>query len=77
MFYVFVLGCGLVVALVVALLRGDVPAARGWTLLLIGSPVIGPIATVLAGPLGLAGRRRRAAMRTRAALRAKGRPATS
>lgn len=53
MFYVFVLGCGLVVALVVALLRGDVPAARGWTLLLIGSPVIGPIATVLAGPLGL------------------------
>lgn len=53
MFYVFILGCGLVVALIVALLRGDVPAARGWTLVLIGSAVIGPIATVLAAPLRL------------------------
>lgn len=52
MFYLFVLGGALVVAVVVALLRPDVPDARRWTLLLIASVVGGPLATLLAGPLG-------------------------
>lgn len=53
MFYGFVLGCGLVIAAVVMLLRGEIPAARRWTALLIGSIVLGPTATALSGPLGL------------------------
>lgn len=53
MFYLFVLGCALIIAAVVTLLRGDVPAARRWTALLIGSIVVGPVATLLSGPLGL------------------------
>jgi hypothetical protein len=51
-FYLFVLGGTFVVAVVVTLLRADVPDARRWTLLLIGSVIGGPLATLLAGPLG-------------------------
>lgn len=52
-FYLFVLGCALAVTIVVALLRGDVPDARRWTLVLIGSVVVGPLVALLAAPLGL------------------------
>jgi hypothetical protein len=45
MFYLFVLGSALVIALVVGLLRDDVPDARRWTLVLIGSVILGPLAT--------------------------------
>ncbi|HTJ61345.1 MAG TPA: hypothetical protein VL333_09175 [Candidatus Saccharimonadales bacterium] len=53
MFYLFVLGAALVIAIVVALVRDDVPDARFWTLLLIGSVTLGPLATVLVGTVGV------------------------
>lgn len=53
MFYLFVLGCALIVAVVVTLVRGDVPAARRWTLLLVASVVMGPAATLFSGAFGL------------------------
>lgn len=53
MFYLFVLGAALIIATVVALLRDEVPDARRWTLLLIGSVTLGPLATVLAGTVGI------------------------
>jgi len=53
MFYLFVLGSALVIALVVGLLRDDVPDARRWTLVLIGSVILGPLATLIAGALGI------------------------
>lgn len=53
MFYLFVLGCALAIAIVVLLVRDDVPDARRWTLLLIGSVTLGPLATLLGGSLGL------------------------
>jgi hypothetical protein len=52
-FYLFVLGCAVVLTIVVALLRDDVPDARRWTLVLIASVVVGPVASMLSGPLGL------------------------
>jgi len=52
-FYLFVLGCALAITVVVALLRGDVPEARRWTLVLIGSVILGPLVALLAAPLGL------------------------
>lgn len=53
MFYLFALGCALAVTIVVALVRDDVPDAQRWTLVLIGSVVVGPLAALLGGQLGL------------------------
>ena len=47
------LGSALVIALVVGLLRDDVPDARRWTLVLIGSVILGPLATLIGGALGI------------------------
>jgi hypothetical protein len=52
-FYLFVLGCALAISVIVAFLRADVPEARRWTLVLIGSAIVGPLAALLAAPLGL------------------------
>ena len=43
----------LVIAFVVALLRDDVPGARRWTLVLIGSVIFGPLATLIAASVGI------------------------
>jgi hypothetical protein len=51
-FYLFVLGSALVIATVVGLLRDEVPDARGWTLVLIGSVILGPLAFLIAATLG-------------------------
>jgi hypothetical protein len=53
MFYLFVLGSALVIAIVVALLRDDVPDARRWTLVLIGSVILGPLGTLIAATVGI------------------------
>jgi hypothetical protein len=53
MFYLFVLGSALIIATVVALLRDDVPDARRWTLVLIGSVILGPLATMIAATVGI------------------------
>ena len=53
MFYLFVLGAALIIAIVVALLRDNVPDASRWTLVLIGSVILGPLATVIGATVGI------------------------